>query len=102
MEVESILGMVVTSSLVAALPFVLDRFAGSGALCFAVVIATFLLIAFVVDRVAPTTGRSKRRRPFRSPAASTKIPASSARRAGARPRPSASAKLIEERCRKAS
>jgi len=71
------LGMVVSFVLVAALPFVLDRFTGAGILALAVVLATFVLIAFVVDRVAPQTAGRRQYRPFRSNARSAKIPPSS-------------------------
>ena len=69
------LGMVVSFALVAALPFVLDRFSGSGALALAVVLATLGLIAFVVDRVAPRIAAGGPHRPFRLHTPSAKIPA---------------------------
>ncbi|HEV7589687.1 MAG TPA: hypothetical protein VGO40_16345 [Longimicrobium sp.] len=68
------LGMVVSFGLVAALPFVLDRFSGSGTLALAVVLATLVLIAFVVDRVAPRNAKRGQHRPFRSNARPAKIP----------------------------
>lgn len=51
------LGMGVSSAIVAALPFILDRFVASEGLAFAALLATLLLIAFIVHRVTHPGGR---------------------------------------------
>lgn len=97
------LGMVVSFAIVAALPFILDRFVASEGLALGALVATLLLVAFVVHRVTQPAVLKRRPQRFRSNARSVKIPPAgraSIPRPGRRHQPFAT--RTRDACRKAS
>lgn len=96
------LGMVVSFSLAAALPFILDRFVASEGLALAALLATLLLIGFVVHRVTQPAVLKRRPERFRSNARSVKIPPAGRASIRGRAVDPPSATRTRNACRKAS
>jgi len=68
------LALVISVLLISMLPFILDRFEGSGNRSMGVVLAVLVEIAFVVNRCVPRSYRVKNHPPFPVHDSSAKIP----------------------------